>query len=136
MDYPQDIEQFIADSKSVIKSYITDLDYDLAMIDRGETCLIFTHECGSHAINLYDYADYPAEGVSVPYLFGHANRWHILKECSSILECESVKNAPLIHYYDSSVGRIKKVSFSQACELVTRYQMRMNNLFINDRKAA
>ena len=136
MSNPIDIEQFKVDSLAVIKAYQSDLDYDLAMIERGETCLIFTHECGSHTIRLYDYADYPAEGVYVQYLFGRADRWHILKECSATLDCESVKNAPLIHYFDASVGRIRKVTFDQASQLIMQYQARMNNLFLNDRREA
>ena len=130
------MDQFINDSKSVIQSYITDLDYDIAMIERGESCLIFTHECGSHAIQLHDYSSYPLPGVSVPYLFGLADRWHILKQCSDVLDCESIKNSPLIHYHDASVGRIREISFSQACELVKQYQTRMTHLFNNGLKDA
>ena len=130
------LEQFKTDSLAIIESFKSDLDYDIEMINRGETCLIFTHCCGSHAIHLHDYSGYPPCGVSVPYLFGHADRWHILKECSSVLECESVKNAPLIHYFDSSVGRIREISFAQACDVVKQYQSRMTNLFNNDAIAA
>ena len=130
------LDQFITDSLDVIKSYQSDLDYDLAMIERGETCLIFTHAMGSHAIHLHDYSDYPLEGVQVSYLFGQADRWHILKECASVLECESVRNAPLVHYYDASVGSIKEITFVQACDLVDKYQKRMINLFNQDRKVA
>lgn len=124
------IEQFKHDCLQVIEFYQSDLNYDLEILNAGWPALFFAYKCGSHAIVLHPFESYPPGGDTVPYLFGRADRWHILHQVKSLLECESVKNAPLIHYFDGR--RIKLIDIDKAISIVEHYHQSMSNRFRKD----
>ena len=128
------IEQFERDCLAVIQSYQSDLYQDIEIIKSGKASLFFAYDCGSHAIVLRDFAEYPQEGEQVKYLFGTADRWHLLNETGAILECESVKNAPIVHYFDGH--KIRQITHEKAARIVEDYKFRMSSKFIYSSKAA
>ena len=85
------LEKFKTDCLKVIKYYRSDLDIDMKIVGKKVSAVFFAYECGSHAITLPEFERYPAAGERVRYLFGSADRRHILNETGSTLECESVK---------------------------------------------
>lgn len=121
------IDQFRADCLEVIESYQSDLDIDLNTILAGTPALFFAYECGSHSIELRPFDTYPPAGDTVPYLFGRADREHILAGVGTTLECESVRNAPLVHYYDGKT--IKQIDHARAAIIVQDYRHAMGLQF-------
>lgn len=120
-----------------VKHYKSDLDEDAKLINQGKECLFFVYESGSHAIVLFNFESYPAFDQRVPFLFGTANRDHILNETGSILECESVKNAPLKFYFDGK-QMFRLGDIQEATTIVADYKRKMSAIFkkYNGYKAA
>ena len=70
--------------------------------------LHFTHETGTHLVFLYPADDpiWPAEGEKVPYLFGTADRRHILEGQKCVIESCLKWPDLLAQYYDGHSVRI------------------------------
>jgi len=87
-----------------------------------------TRASGTHICFMPSAADYPAPGVYVPYLFGTANRDHVLEQVVTFADywlrpcAEPVK---LVHYFDGR--RLRKVSLKDAQELLRDYGRRVRD---------
>lgn len=73
--------------RPLIEAFEDDLlVHDKAMIEERPNCpfLHYTRACGTHMLPLPPIETYPAKGVSVPFLFGYADREHLLDSVRSL----------------------------------------------------
>jgi hypothetical protein len=114
-----------------IESYHRDLlVHDRREIRRKPACpfLHLTRQYGTYLTMLIPSTDYPPQGMEVPYLFGHADRWHILKERAGCMEYGK-KHHPnaLLHYFDGKT--LRTITYDQASEIVRQYTARITAEF-------
>lgn len=107
-----------------ITAYHDDLlVHDLRAINEKPGCpfIHLTRDYGTYLTMLIPAADYPPQGKEVPYLFGHADRQHILKEVANSIEYGR-KHHPeaLLHHFDGK--RLHRISHTQAAAIVEAYQ--------------
>ena len=117
-------EQLVEKAGPVVNDYRGDLlKHDRREIEEfpQRKFLHFARESGTMMVTLGDQADYPAKGIRVPYLFGHADREQILRDKRSsvkyALDHEGYSKA--INYFNGS--RVVKVSAEKAWSLVNNY---------------
>lgn len=108
----------------VIQGYHRDLLVHDRRLIRSHPQVPFIHiarDHGTYIAMLRPAESYPADGVSVPYLFSTADRWHLLKECGSIVEFAE-KNHPLamVHHFDGRT--IHPITYTQARHIITEYK--------------
>ena len=116
-------------TNETVKHYHKDLIYDSRIIAQKKPALFFVYECGSHAIELPSFDQYPAPGEHVRYLFGHADRDRILEQTGSTLQCESVINSPLKYYFDGY--QMHAITLNQAITICADYKRNMRDQFHN-----
>lgn len=92
--------------------------------------LHLTRDYGTYITMLIPAADYPPQGVEIPYLFGHADRWHLLKEIGTHM-AYGAKNHPnaLLHYFDGHI--LRRITYPQADEILRLYTARITAEFRN-----
>lgn len=117
------IEQFERDCLTVIKHYQSDLALDLLMIQAKRPAIFFAYECGSHSITLAPFESYPPHGVRVPYLFGAKDRDGILADTGVTLQTQSVKTAPMVHYFNGET--IQRIDHTKAAQIIDAYKRSM-----------
>jgi len=113
----------------IIKAYRDDLlKHDKASITQNSQqeipspFLHFTGDTGTYLVFFVASNNYPAAGEIVPYLFGHANRYHILNEKLSTVHCmPKVNRQDLILYFDGK-NPVKEITQTKAENLVADYQ--------------
>lgn len=111
-------------SLPLIQAYHDDLlVHDLAAITKYPTCpfLHVTRDYGTYLDMLIPAEDYPADGVKIPYLFGHADRWHILKHIGSSREyAEKHHPGALLLHFDGKT--LREISHDFGRRVVADYQ--------------
>ena len=118
-------EQLKALSLPIIESYHDDLiKHDLNSLTRypGIPFLHFTGTTGTHLVIMHpaDNDRFPPPGEQVPYLFGTADRNHILEGKVITVECMGKSwRQDLILHYDGN--RLRKVSHEKSLEIVKTY---------------
>ena len=109
-----------------IKNFHNDLlVHDKAYLDENDYPFIHaTRESGTHMVPFCPADIYPAAGETVPYYFGHSDRYHILRQANVLVDHIVTKdNVKLILYYN---GRfIKKITAEQAIRLTREYTDRI-----------
>lgn len=123
MQAPAHFDQLTAACLPLIQQYHDDLlVHDRNAITAHPTTpyLHLTRDYGTYLTMLIPAADYPPAGVEVPYLFGHADRHHILKGISAHMEYGK-KHHPnaLLHYFDGK--SLRTVTYPQADEITRQY---------------
>jgi len=118
MDIYQQVEK---KALPLIKAYHGDLlihDKGTITENPGIPFLHFTGDAGTCLVLLIPAKDYPEAGKLVPYLFGVADRLHILKEKTKIVECmKSTNRQDLILCFDGEMlGEITQ----EKAELIAR----------------
>ena len=108
----------------ILESYLDDLiKHDRAAITDRTPFLHFTGSTGTHMIRLYpaDHEMWPNNGEQVPYLFGIANREHILKNgvVEAVAYMPKVNRNQLALYYDGT--KLHKISQHNAEEVSRIY---------------
>lgn len=105
------------------------LKHDKAIIEAhepGTPFLHYTRACGTHLFMLIPAASYPRKGEFVRYLFGHADREHILSDLGKVIDsfvrdrdrgCEAQK---AVHYFDGK--RLKLIDVRKAQEICFAYR--------------
>ena len=109
----------------IVKSFRDDLIvHDKTAIEKAYPenthFLHFSRDTGTHIVFFTPASEYPAKGEKVPYLFGYADRDHIL--CQTIAMVLGIKqndSTKLILYFDGN--RFKKIGFAKAEDLVRGY---------------
>jgi hypothetical protein len=106
------------------------LKYDLEIIAGLPAVVSFIHyagECGTHIIVLWpaDSDNYPAPGVRVPYLFGHADRWHILRQRIALAEAlyQYRQSKPVVQYWDG--WKLRSITHADAVRLASEHVARI-----------
>lgn len=89
----------------------------------GTPFLHWTSDFGTHLIFLPPASEYPKFGETVPYLFGHAGREHVLREKVNMAEhFTKPANSPhkyTCHYFNGFTVRC--VSVQRAVEIAKAY---------------
>ena len=118
----------------MLRGYRADLekhDKEALEANPGVPFLHWTRRNGTHITFLPDADTYPAVGVSVPYLFGSADRRHVLKEkaCNArhfLNPCyeDSTRGAIVVHF---DGRKLRRITAQRALEIVQEYQRRIDN---------
>ena len=110
----------------LITRYMDDLtkhDRNALEANPGMPFLHFTRDSGTHISFHMPANEYPKKGEYVPYLFGHADRDHLLEEASGIVNhyAKPYNDPPLmVLYYNGKT--LRKIDLAQAAEIVRDYQ--------------
>lgn len=71
-----------------------------------------------------DHERWPAKGVEVPYLFGKADRYHILDQAADCIRGEKHRvetgDARLTHYFDGK--KLREIEISRALDIALAHQ--------------
>lgn len=120
-------EQVREKALPIIKSFHNDLlVHDKRDIEKnpGIPFLHFTGDTGTYAFFMIPAEDYPAKGKLKPYLFGRADRNHILRQFVKVVDCmQTVNRQDLILYYNGK--RLIEISQKRAESLAWKYQWRI-----------
>lgn len=82
--------------------------------------LHFAGPCGTHLVSMPPAEDYPRRGEYVPYLFGTADRDHVLNGGHSVIvTIEKSSDRRTVHYWDGK--RLQRVAFKEARYLYLDY---------------
>lgn len=97
----------------------------------GRSFLHFTGDTGTVMITLYQKEDYPEKFEVVPYLFGHADRWHILKQKKDLIKhLPTCNKMDLILYYNGKT--LKAIQYQNAVDIIGDYNRSMEWKFKQD----
>lgn len=114
--------------EKVVLPQMTDYQTDLVKHDRnwiqahpGVPFLHYSSDTGTHFIAFHKLEEYPAEGVRVPYLFGHADREHLLNEVVEMAKYFNRERyyAKRVYYFDGK--KLTKIDHGRAIQLATEY---------------
>lgn len=113
----------------LLKAYHRDLIvHDRAAMEKypGVPFLHWTRECGTHITHLIPLELYPPAGVRVPYLFGHADRQHILDEIVRFAQhfVKPLETPHICHHYDGT--KLRQITNEQAVEIAREYYERID----------
>lgn len=116
-------EQVREKSLPIIKAYYNDLiEHDKRAIEEnpGVPFLHFTGDTGTYLFLMIPAEDYSAKGEVVPYLFGKADRNHILRQFPKTVEhMKQVNRQDLILYFSGK--RLIEISQGRAEHIARRY---------------
>lgn len=113
----------------ILQDYRADLEkWDRQAIADNPGCpfLHWTRASGTHIQFLPTADSYPAEGVLVPYLFGSADRHHLLQETSSMAGYHANKcngDVLLVLYYDGC--KIRTITLERAVQIAREYRRKI-----------
>jgi hypothetical protein len=90
----------------------------------GVPFLHFTGDTGTYLFLMIPAEDYPAKGVTVPYLFGKADRNHILRQYPKTVEhMKRVNRQDLILYFNGK--RLIEINQERAESIARKYEKRI-----------
>ena len=119
-------------SSPIIKMYRDDLlkhDRSALTKDKGKTPFLhFTGETGTHLYFLFpaDYEGWPKPGEIVPYLFGRADRRHILNEQRNVIHAMDKHHwKELILYWNGRT--LKQIDMDRAKEIADTWHRHILN---------
>ena len=125
MDIYQQVEE---KALPLIKAYHNDLivhDKKAITENPGIPFLHFTGDTGTCLMLLIPAKDYPAKGEKVPYLFGIADRLHILKEKTEIVRCmRTINRRDLVLCFDGE--KLGVITQEWAESIVQKYQEKIS----------
>ena len=116
-------EQLEALSLPHLEHFETDLQtHDADWLERnpGIPFIHMTRSSGTVLVALYpaDSDRWPAAGEQIKYLFGIADRWHVLKDSTGIVDC-----CPEEHTYHYCDGRtVRAITHTQAQDIARQYR--------------
>ena len=116
--------------------FIEDYQKDLLVHDKNHLdnfpdrpFIHFTGSTGTHIVTLWFLEDYPKKYETVSYLFGTADRDHILNELKTIVDCmKRCNRMDLILYFDGN--KLRKINYEIAKSKVDEYTRKMKQTFI------
>ena len=113
--------------------HMTHFKADLVMHDRrtlrrhdGTPFLHWTRKLGTHILMLISADEYPPVGTTVPFLFGRADRDHLLNEAVKSARgwterCNGTVEA--VHYFDGKT--LRQIDVAEAYEIAEQYAARI-----------
>jgi len=114
-------------TESFVKHYKTDFDRDnqCIAINKGVPFVHIARESGTNIVFFNTDLSYlPKKGERVPYLFGIADREHIVRGRVSCIEYFFKQNDKyIIHYFDGK--KLTKIDFKKAIDLKNAYLNRV-----------
>jgi hypothetical protein len=120
-------EQIREKSLPIIKAYHDDLiKHDKRDLENnpGVPFLHFTGDTGTYLFLMIPAEDYPAKGEKVKYLFGMADRNHILRQYLKTIECmKRVNRQDLILYFNGK--RLIEINQERAESIARKYEKRI-----------
>jgi hypothetical protein len=83
--------------------------------------LHYTRKWGTQLIFLppHDHPEFPPHNVSVPYLFGEADRWHILKGKVQMAEYP-YEGLRIVHWFDGTT--LREIPVTRAITIAREYR--------------
>lgn len=118
-----------------------DLEIDRQMLE-GEPGTPFLHWARSHGTTLmflfpYGHSYLPAKGKEIPYLFGFADREHIVKQVFVMAErfClphNQTKSGFIVHHFDGRA--LRRIDTAKAFDIATNYRRQMFRAFDSEGK--
>lgn len=129
-------DSYRAMARPIVRHYWNDVEVDAGIIEAGIPSLFFLRESGTHAVRLLPADLLPAAGETVPYLFGRADRAHIVQQTDIIdaPDCAGFSDAALVVYFDGR--RLRKIDHARASDTAREYRERLLSQFRRDRVAA
>ena len=125
-------EDYKLHCQNIVKHYQTDLDYDVEMMERGNPCLFYLREYGSHAVELIPEEAYPRCFERVQILFGEGDRHTILNNIVATHEwCKQSKETEEVLYSDGK--QVAVISMSKADAIIKAYQKRILQSWRNEK---
>ena len=120
-------------SSPILKAYRDDLErWDKATIEEnpGVPFLHWTRDNGTHLSLLWPPEHYPKRGESVRYLFGTADRRHLVNQCVTIAEyfLKPFSPALLVVYCDGQKPP-RVINEELAVEIARTYRHGMDSLW-------
>ena len=114
----------------ILEAYQNDLlKHDRDSLRKNKTPFIhITTKTGTYLEFMlpFDSESWPKFGEKVKYLFGYADRYHILdQKGSSIEHCMREQKAKLILYYDGF--KLHKITLDKALEVMRSYKTKTKN---------
>jgi len=112
----------------LIEHYHTDLtqcDRKTIQNNPGVPFLHWTRSMGTHLVMLYPAENYPPQGVFVQFLFGQADRMHMLDAVLSMAQSHSAERTILAHYYDGK--KLHVVTADRAVTIAREYRQSVLN---------
>lgn len=115
-------------TRPLIEAFEDDLlVHDKAMIEQhkpGTPFLHYTRACGTHMFMLIPADEYPRKGESVPFLFGYADRDHLLQ---GVLDCvrsirrrhETGDPEQVVHHFDGQ--KLRRIDDRKAVQVAEDY---------------
>lgn len=131
-------DQLFSVASPILKHYRDDLEkHDKQAIEDNPNSK-FIHYCSdssTHILLLLPIGDYPKDGVQVPYLFGHADRWHLLAEVKTMASyfTQSTNNPEryTVHYFDGKT--LTKINAVKAMDIAGTYYRNVKAQWDHDR---
>lgn len=118
-----------------MEDYFSDLEVDKQRIVYFQAPFIhWTRKWGTSIEPLIAPDQYPPHGVEIKYLFGHADREHLLNErvgTGAYFTNPNNPKAEAVHYFDGE--RLKRIKVEQAKELLADYAIQVRNCWANRR---
>lgn len=114
--------------EKIVLPLMTDYQTDLTKHDKAEIArnpntpfLHYSGDTGTGLIMLVGPEEYPKKGEMVPYLFGQADRHHILKQCLEMAEYYDKERyyAKRVLYFDGKV--LKQIEHKKAVDIAKQY---------------
>ena len=111
-----------------VTSYKTDIEIDRKLLTKAPHIprLFFVRDWGTHCISLLSEKDLPPAGERVPYLFGTADRKHLVRQAGVMMEYFTGMNKE--HHYDVYYvvqGHALEITLKEAATIVEEYNIRM-----------
>jgi hypothetical protein len=132
-------KQLAAACLPLIEAYRDDLTrHDKASIEKDPELpfLHWTRSCGTTLVHLEPQDPLPKRGQRVPYLFGSADREHIVRQVAKVAElfCRENQPEPLtVHWFDGV--KLRRISAKRALEVAHEYRRRLFDQWDSERKA-
>ena len=124
-------KELVEKTLSLIETYHDDLlVHDKNQIEAypGRPYLHFTGDTGTLMVTLYEKEDFPGRDEKVPYLFGYADRNHILKGIMEQVKCVlRINRRDCMLYYNGIT--LKSVEYYRAKEIAEDYTAKMERQF-------
>ena len=124
-------QELVKKTLPLIEAYHDDLlKHDKNQIEAypDRPFLHFTGDTGTLMVTLYKKEDFPGRNEKVPYLFGYADRDHILKGIMEQVKCvPRINRRDCMLYYNGMT--LKPVEYYRAKEITEDYTRKMQREF-------
>lgn len=118
-------QTFCAIALPIVTDYRTDIMHDAAAMQHYDRrpAVISLRPSGTFfgAMPAHDDPEFPPAGQTVPYLFGFADREHVLKQTSAVIAGPR-ENWTYVHLHAEPYRAARIVTRAAALDIITQYQ--------------